>query len=179
MISWLKRLVDRIGGRELPEGSTVQLADREHVLAVGDRLVATSLGLWLPDEGGSYRVGWHMISKATWNNNVLTVIETRETGHAGEAVLLEDLPPRRFTLSRPGKVPQTVHERVTGSIKSSHYREVSGGGARLVQRKVPGQDGIALQVRADPGTDEDAVRTLAANVAAEIQRAQSYQHPSG
>lgn len=179
MIGWLKRLVDRIGGRELPEGSTVELADREHVLAVEDRLVATSLGLWLPDDGGSYRVGWHMISKATWNNNVLAVIEARETGHAGEAVLLEDLPPRRFPLHQPGKIPQVVHERVTGSVRSSHYREVPGGGARFVQRKVPGRDGITLQVRADPGTDEDAVRVLAANVAAEIQRAHSNQQTPG
>jgi hypothetical protein len=176
VIGWLRRLADRVGGKELPEGSTVRLADDEHVLAVGDRLVATSLGLWLPDEDGeSYRAGWHLISKATWDNEVLTIIEARETGSAGEAVLLEDLPPRRYSLRAPGRLPELVHERVTDSVKSSHRKELPGGGAWFVQRKVPGRDGISLQVRADPGTDEDAVRTLAANVAAEIARARSQQ----
>jgi hypothetical protein len=40
-----------------------------------------------------------------------------------------------------------------------------------VQRKVPGQDGIVLQVRPDAGTDENAVRTVAAEVAAKIREA--------
>ena len=66
-----------------------------------------------------------------------------------------------------------VHERVTGSIRSSHHRDLPGGGAWFVQRKLPGQDGVLLQVRADHGTDEAVVRRVAATVAAAIGR-----HPS-
>jgi hypothetical protein len=36
---------------------------------------------------------------------------------------------------------------------------------------VPGQDGIVLQVRPDPGTDQDAVRAVAEEVAAKIREA--------
>ena len=39
-----------------------------------------------------------------------------------------------------------------------------------MQRKVPGRDGIVLQVRPDPGTDEAAVRRVAGTVAATISR---------
>jgi len=38
-----------------------------------------------------------------------------------------------------------------------------------VQRKVPGQGWSVLQVRPDPGTDEDAVRRMAAEVATRIR----------
>jgi hypothetical protein len=62
-----------------------------------------------------------------------------------------------------------VHRRVTGSIRSTQHRELPGGGAWFVQRKVPGRDGIVLQVRADPGTDADTVRRLAAEVALRIR----------
>jgi hypothetical protein len=58
-----------------------------------------------------------------------------------------------------------VHERVTGSIRSRHHRDLPGGGAWFVQRKVPGRDGTVLQVRPDPGADRDAVARLAAEVA--------------
>jgi hypothetical protein len=61
-------------------------------------------------------------------------------------------------------VPEIVHTRVTGSIRSRHYRDLPGGGAWFVQRKVPGRDGVVLQVRADPGTDEATVHRLAAEV---------------
>jgi len=63
-----------------------------------------------------------------------------------------------------------VRARVTGSIKSSHHRELPGGGAWVVQRKVVGQDGFVFQVRADPGTSQDAVRSLAAAVVAGVRR---------
>jgi len=64
-----------------------------------------------------------------------------------------------------------VHVRVNGSIRSRHRRDLPGGGAWFVQRKVPGRDGIVLQVRPDPGTDEDAVQRVATEVAAKIREA--------
>jgi hypothetical protein len=39
-----------------------------------------------------------------------------------------------------------------------------------VQRKVPGRDGIVLQVRPDPGTDPALVRQLVADVVRSLGR---------
>jgi hypothetical protein len=79
-------------------------------------------------------------------------------------VLLADRPVRRLRLVDPGKVPEVVHARVEGSIRSRHHRDLPGGGAWFVQRKVPGRDGTMLQVRPDPGTDHAVVMQVAADV---------------
>lgn len=151
----------------LPADFTGSLDGDEAVLAVADvrgggHLVATSLGLWLP---GPRRVGWHLISKATWSGSALVVVEASEDGPAGDAVLLSDLPPQRFVLEEPGKVPEVVHARVTASFKSKHHI----GDAWYLQRKVPGRGGVVLQVRPDEGADLAAVRDIAAGVAAKIK----------
>ncbi|MFL6145516.1 MAG: hypothetical protein ACJ72N_27110 [Labedaea sp.] len=169
-MGWLRRLL----GPGVPPGYA-DLAPEENVLAVaevrdGGHLMATSLGLWLPSGAGARRVGWHLISKATWAGGTLSVIEAAESGSAGDAVLIADQPTRRFGLARPGALPRVVHARITGSIRSRHHRELPGGGAWFVQRKVPGADGIVLQVRADPGTDDATVRRLAAEVAARLRQ---------
>ena len=175
MSGWARRLLGRLGGDELPADFPGKLTAEERVLAVaevrdGGRLVATSLGLWLPEGSGSRRVGWHLISKATWDNGTLALIEAEETGTVEGAVLLTDRPTRRFRLAGQGGVPEAVHARVTGSIKSSHHRDLPGGGVWVVQRKVAGRDGIVVQVRADPGTSEDAVRSLTVQVMAKLKR---------
>lgn len=154
----------RLLGRDLPRGVAGKLLPDEAVLAVAGELVASSLGLWAPAAAGYRRIGWHLISKAVWRDGVLTVTASGESGQVGGIVLLEDLPPYRFALPRPGRLPQVVRKRVTGAIVSSHYRELPGGGARLVQRRVPGSGTVVLQLRADPGTDDDAVRELARQV---------------
>ena len=152
----------------MPTGFGGEIAADEQVLAVAEcgegALVATHLGLWLPAEAGSRRIGWHLVSKATWNDGLLTIIEAEETGSAGEAVLLRDRPARRFRLAKPGRLPETVHARVTGSIKSSHHRDLPAGGAWFVQRKVPGEDGAVLQVRPERGADEAAMAEFARQV---------------
>jgi hypothetical protein len=167
----LRKLVRRITGKGVPDDFDGTLDPDEYVLATsevksGGHLVATSHGLWLP---GSRRVGWHMISKATWGGGALILIESTEAGRAGDAVVLSDLPPVRFVLTGPGKIADIVHARVTKSIASRHRQELPGGGAWFVQRRVPGQDGVVLQVRPDPGTDEDAVARVAAEVASKIK----------
>jgi hypothetical protein len=151
----------------LPADFAGALDNDEAVLAVADvrgggHLVATSLGLWLP---GPRRVGWHLISKATWAGSTLVVVEAAEEGRAGDAVLLSDLPPQRHVLEAPGKVPEVVHTRVTASFKSKHHI----GDAWYLQRKVPGRGGVVLQVRPDEGADLAAVRDIAADVAAKIK----------
>jgi hypothetical protein len=167
----LRRFIERITGREVPEGFDGKLEPEEHVLAFaevksGGHLVATSLGLWLP---GARRVGWHLISKATWGGGALVLIEATEASKAGDAIVLSDLPPVRFVVVGNGKLPDVVHARVTKSITSRHRQELPGGGAWFVQRKVPGQDGIVLQVRPDPGTSEEAVERVAKEVAAKLR----------
>jgi hypothetical protein len=57
-----------------------------------------------------------------------------------------------------------VRDRVTGTIRSSQRCELPGGGAWLVQRRVPGQDGVVLQVRADPGTAPGALEAMVREV---------------
>jgi hypothetical protein len=170
-MSLLKRL---LGRTELPPGFGGRLDAEERVLAAagtvdGGSLVATSLGLWLtgPD-GGARRVGWHLLSKVTWQAGTLTVVEAAEGDAVEGAVLITDRAPRRVRLADPGRLPETVQGRVEASIRSRHHRALPGGGAWFVQRKVPGRDGIVLQVRPDPGTDEAAVRQVAGAVAARI-----------
>ncbi len=172
MTAFLRKLF----GGGVPDGFTGSLDPDEHIVASselrgGGFLFASSLGLWVPGEGGPRRVGWHLVSKVTWGNGVLELVEARETGTAGDAVLLADQRPARFALERAGKLPDVVHARVNGSIRSRHRRELPGGGAWFVQRKVPGRDGILLQVRPDPGTNEDAVARVAAEVADRIRQA--------
>jgi hypothetical protein len=164
------RLLRKLLGREdVPAAIAGRLASDERVLAVatlGDdqHLVVTSYGLWLPGDDAPRLLGWHLVSKATWGGGALTVVEAEETETIGGAVLLTDLPARRLRLAEPGRVPETVQARVEGSIRSRHRRDLPGGGAWFVQRKVPGRDGVVLQVRPDPGTDVAVVRQVVADV---------------
>jgi hypothetical protein len=158
-----------LGREEVPADVAGRLAADERVLAVAamgddEHLVVTSFGLWLPDPEGVRLVGWHLVSKATWKSGVLTVVEAEEVETIGGAVLLADLPPRRLRLTEPGRVPEAVRSRVEGAIRSRHHRDLPGGGAWFVQRKVPGRDGVALQVRPDPGTDLTVLRQVVADV---------------
>ncbi len=160
-MSWLDRLLRRPA---LPEG--VGLEPDELVVAVADvagggQVVATSRGLWLPD---ARRLRWHLIGKATWAGGALGITAVREVETVGGAVLIADEEPRRLRLVTPGRVPEAVHRRVTGSIKTRHHRDLPGGGAWFVQRSVAGRDGVVLQVRADPGTDIEVVRQVAGEV---------------
>lgn len=177
-MSVFRKLLDKVVGDGTPPGFTGRLEAEESVVVAaecrtGGQVVATSLGLWVPTDDGPRRIGWHLVSKVTWGNGDLVVIEADETGTAGDAVLLADRRPVRYPLVNPGKLPHAVHQRVTGSIKSRHHRDLPGGGAWFVQRKVPGQDGIVLQVRPDAGTSEEAVRAVAEEVAAKIREARA------
>jgi hypothetical protein len=174
----LPGFLSKLAGRDgLPDGFAGTLEPDERVLAVaslttpGRHLVATSLGLWLPtDDHAARRVGWHLVSKASWKNSTLVLLEATESEEVDGAVLLTDLHPARYRLADAGRLPEVVHARVEGSIKSRHHRELPGGGAWFVQRKVAGRDGMVLQVRPDPGTDLDAVRRVAGSVARTLGR---------
>lgn len=169
-MSWLRRLV----AGPLPADFPGELAEGEYALAsatvaTGGHLVVTRLGLWVPDGDAARRIGWHLVSKATWAQTMLTVIEAEESEHAGEAVLLVDHPPVPFELPKPGKLPHLVRERVEGSIRSRYRKEIDGGGAWFVERKIPGHDGTILQVRADPGADSATVSAIAREAAGKLR----------
>jgi hypothetical protein len=144
---WWRRL---FGGAELPPGVDAPLEPEERVLASapvtgGGYLVPTSHGLWVPHTGEAHRrIGWHLVSKATWDGRALTVVEADEVGPDGEAVLIADRPPRRYPLPEPANVPEVVHARVTRSVLHS---ERARDGTLVVRRRVPGRDGVQLQVR--------------------------------
>lgn len=164
-------LLRRIFGQDVPDVVRQRLADGEHVLATaatgtGGYVAVTALGLWVPDEQGVRRIGWDVISKAVWRGDVLTVIEAEVVERAGEAQVLRDLPPIRHVLPKPGKIPYLVRQRVESSIRSRYRKELPGGGAWFVVRKLPGTDGSVLQVRPDPGTEPDVVRDIAREAAA-------------
>lgn len=154
---WIYRL---LGREQLPEGFTGTLDGEERVLASatvsgGGVVVATSRGLWLPE---GRRIGWHLVSKATWDSGALTVIEAVEQDVVGDAVILAEQRPMPVRLSDPGRVPEVVHKRVTSSIRSRRRVELPGGGAWFVDRAVAGRDGVQVQVRPDPGTEPEALR---------------------
>jgi hypothetical protein len=168
-------------GDGLPDGFPGRLEAEERVLATastadGGHLVVTSWGLWIPDGGdGVRRVGWHLVSRASWRNGSLALVEADEveeigSGDGPRAVLLADRPARRFRLTEPDRVPEVVHARVEGSFRSRHHRDLPGGGAWFVQRKIAGRDGTVLQVRPDPGTDPALVAALAADVARSLRQ---------
>nr|WP_222132163.1 hypothetical protein [Pseudonocardia sp. C8] len=162
----------RLFGREpVPDAVAGNLDASEAVVATatvagGGTLVVTSWGVWPPSE--ERRIGWHEIGKATWDKTSLVVTPTVAEQVGPGTDLLADARPRRFRLPSPGKVPQAVQERVTQSIKTRHRRELPGGGAWVLQRKVPGRDGLVVQVRPDTGTDPVAVRRLAEGIAARL-----------
>lgn len=171
MIGRVRQLLARLNGTAaLPADFAGTLDPDEQVLAAargrGEPVVATHLGLWL----GQRRIGWHLISRASWDGRALTFVESAEVGSAEGAVLLRDQRPQKLPLTEARQLPEVVQQRVNRSIRTRHHRELPSGGAWFVQRKVPGQDGIVLQVRPDAGSDETEVAAYAGKVAREIER---------
>jgi hypothetical protein len=182
-----ERLTALLTGREpVPEGFTGSLDEGERVIADGQGprgsvVLATDLGLWLPPAASgeaARRITWHLVTKATWAGGALEVVEAEEAEElAGGVVVLADRAPRRVPLTTPGKLPETVHRRVTAAVKDSQHHDIGAGGAWFVQRRVPGV-GIVLHVRPDPGTDPDDVRTVAAGVGEKLRAAGRATGPS-
>jgi hypothetical protein len=157
------------GRKKLPAALTPELERDERVLAWAETgssaLVATNRGLWLPD---SVRMGWHEVHKATWADGTLTI-----TGSSSEPLdgfaLVSDRPPVTFALADPGVLPRRVRDRVTASVAISTVHKVPGGGsARVVGRRVSGQDGLTWSVRLEQVADEKdpAVRAYIADLVA-------------
>jgi hypothetical protein len=123
--------------------------------AADDRyVVATNVGLWWPDQPPR-RIPWHLIVRATWSERGLTVVEADVV----DDLLLVERPAKTVALTREGKIPPTVRKRVEGSIATTHDVRLDDGPARLVARRVTGQDGQVWLARLGPRTpDTDRAR---------------------
>lgn len=162
-------LLRRLFGSGAPDGFTGSLEPDETVIAYaavqgGGHLVVTSLGLWVP---GPRRIGWHLVSKVKWEG-ALRVVEATEAGVEGRVVLLEDLPAQRFALDDPSKVMRAISQRVEQSIRVRERVDVPG--VWILQRKVPGRDGVVWQARGDAGVDVSDVRATVAAFAEKLAR---------
>ena len=144
-----------------PAEAVARLDQDERVVswapAPGGAVVATPLGLWLP--GVPDRLPWHLIDKATWRSDVLTLIPAVDSG---DGVLIEQ-PPRSVRLEQPRDIPQTVRVRVQKAIAFTRHHPLPGAegagvrrGVRVVGRRVSGVDGLSWAVRYDSGTPVDA-----------------------
>ena len=157
------------GRRPRPPAEAVAGLDRDERVVSwastsdGGAVVATPLGLWLPGPAGAERIPWHLVDKAVWRDGTLTVVAASDPGDG----VLTELPPRSVRLAVPWDLPQTVRVRVERSIAfTRHHRLPSGGGVRVVGRRVPGSDGLSWQLVLDAGVDRDDgdVRAAAAGL---------------
>ncbi len=122
----------------LERGERVIAAARE---TAGGWVVAT--GQALVTAGG--RTSWTDVAHAQWYDEE-QVLALDPVPGAGR--------PHRWRLAEPGRLPETVHERVMASIVLSRRVPVPGGAVRLVARR--GRSGELLwQVVPDAETDLD------------------------
>lgn len=137
-------------GERIPDDARARLGLRR-----GERLLAAARqggGGWLATtpqallvEGGP-RVEWTDVAHAQWLDEDRVLVVDPVPGA---------FEPSRFHLPDPGRVPETVHERVVASIVVTRRLSVpSAGGVRVVGRR--SHDGTLLwQVVPDPGVDGD------------------------
>jgi hypothetical protein len=125
--------------------------------ATGAWLVATDRALMTSER----RLPWVDVAHARWvdDDSTLTV----------EPVDHEQ-PDWRAELPEPGRLPETVHERVMASIVVTRRVPVPGGSVRVVGRDGGGGE-LRWQVIADPGVDGAAadVRTAADSAVAALR----------
>ena len=146
----------------LPAEAGLTLAAGERALVHartpdGGYVVATDRALRLP---GGATVPWYRIDRALWDEEGLRVIVTDGSEH-------------RVPLPEPGRLPEAVRERVTSTILvNRHVRLGDRGGARLVARRVPGEDTADWDIVFDPGLDpaDPGLRAAAEQVLAELRR---------
>ena len=138
----------------LPPGERFLVAAQD---AAGGWVVATDRALVTADR----RLAWMDVAHARWvdDDGTLTV---EPVDH--------DQRDWRAELPEPGRLPETVHERVMASIVVTRRVPVPGGSVRVVGRD--GGDGeLRWQVVADPGVDgaADDVRTAADSAVAALR----------
>ena len=131
----------------------------------GEPVVATNVGLRLPDEPV---LPWDHIERASFNRPVLTVLELAEVEGTGAA--------HQVSLDLDGDVtdlPETVRARVAASVAwSSHTKLAPAGGVRIVGRRRPGLAALDWQLVFDRDTDpaDPEVRAQAESFLATAKR---------
>jgi hypothetical protein len=129
--------------------ATLDLHRGERVIAIGRSpdgawVVATGLALVSADA----RISWTDVAHAQWYDEE-AVLAIEQVPGAGAA--------RRIHLTEPGRVPETVHERVMASIALSRRVPLStGGSVRIVARRADQASDTVWQVVPEPGTDLSA-----------------------
>ncbi|WP_153506263.1 hypothetical protein [Cumulibacter manganitolerans] len=158
------------GRPPVPESAKQFLERDERALAwaqavTGQILVASPRGLHVVGERAHRLIGWHEISKATWGERKLTVIEAKQFDGAE----IGDERPWRLEFDEPGGIPVVLRQRVESSVVVTVHRKI-GGGVRLIGRKVPGRDGLLWQYRFDrPGPVDPAVRAAVEAALADVR----------
>lgn len=121
-------------------------------VAGGRVVLATPAGLWWPDEDHQRLIGWQYVSKAIWRDGTLSVIE----GAVVDDLLIVDRKPVSLVLEVPRDLPPVVQKRVTANVVRSEVVQVPGGTARLVARRIPGQNGVRCWARLEAGARDTA-----------------------
>ena len=144
-------IIQRMFGRRppVPDSAGRYLQKEERALAwaqavTGQVLVATPRGLHVVNDEAHRLVAWHEISKATWGERWLTVIESRVV----EGSQIVDEQAWRLEFDEPGGVPPVLRRRIESAVVVS-ARYPLAGGALIVGRKVAGRDGLLWQYRLD------------------------------
>lgn len=119
-------------------------------LADGNVVLATPAGLWWPADGPHRLIAWPHITKATWEDRTLRVTEADVV----DDLLLVDREPVALELEVPRDLPPVVRKRIESNVVRSSLAEVSGGSARFVARRIPGQDGVQWWARLEDGTPD-------------------------
>jgi hypothetical protein len=111
---------------------------------------------------GTRRTAWTDVVHAQWYDEE-KVLEVD--------LLPGDEPSYLLALAEPGRLPETVHERVMASIVLSRRVALPGGGARLVARRGEGSGETVWQVVVDDGVDlaDPAVRHRVDAALADLQ----------
>ncbi len=166
----------------LPPALAGRLAPDELITAIarsddGPTLLTTRRGLWIVDDERAERLGWERIAKARLELGMLTLVPLDDvplptgTDDGAEVALVRDGRPREHLLGRPAKVTDQIHTRVRRSVAASRYLPWPGAGGWVALRRVPGRDGLLVQLRLDPAADPAAPGFVPAvrQVAAELR----------
>jgi hypothetical protein len=170
----------RLSRRERPPADIVALLDPDDRVvswAVADARVvlASRFGLWWPFAEGQRCINWERVDKATWQGDVLTVVEAEVV----DDLLLIDHEPVSITLTQPRDLPPTIRKRVQGTVASSELVSGEGAAMRVVGRRVPGRDGVSWWARLEPGTSDTAqVREIVHDVLDARREQQRLDEPS-
>ena len=149
----------------LPDGHTAPPGEKVLAWAQGRGgiVIATDKALHLPETATvSGRIAWHLVDRAAWRDPNLELAL-----HATVGAPLQSF---RVELTEPGKLPQVVRERVTGSVVTSIDVDLPGGAARIAARRTETND-IRWSVTPLDGADlsDAASREAATAVIAQLR----------